>query len=175
MTGNGPCSRDELSDSCSYVLFALDDPDHARAPTYVCQAQCVALEGSPFWSGWCTECARACAAPGPGAVHELETGDCLDRPLTPCVEGLETSQVSLDATLTALLPQTSGAYSELHNTFLQIELENGCVKRFYVPIGVDPLARVTAVLGPALSDKRFACAQDLSCGQIQGPDTLATP
>lgn len=174
--GSGPCSLEEQPRECSYVLFARDDPEQARGPTHACQARCVVLESRPFWSGSCTECARACVLPAPeSVVHELDTIDCLQRPLTPCVVGLETTQVSLDATLTGLLPQASGAYSELHNTFLQIELHDGCVSRFYVPSGSDPLTRVLAVLGPALADKRFECAQDLSCGQIQGPDTLATP
>jgi hypothetical protein len=52
---------------------------------------------------------------------------------------------------------------------------DGCPSRFYVPGSSNPLERVSAVLGPALADKRFECAVDLSCGRIQGPDTLATP
>jgi hypothetical protein len=174
--GQIACDHGELYDQCSYFQFALDDPEEAREPKFVCQSQCVALEGSPFWSGWCTECARTCLPPiEDSVVVELDTSDCAQRASTPCSEGFETRQLNLDATLTNLLPRDSGAYSELrNNTALQVELEDGCPSRFYVSGGGNPLMRVTAVLQPALTGVRFECATDLSCGRIQGPDTLAT-
>ena len=54
-------------------------------------------------------------------------------------------------------------------------MQDGCATRFYVPGRSRGLARVIAVLDPALSGMRFECALELGCGSIQGPDTLATP
>jgi hypothetical protein len=175
--GQSACSLNDEPSPCSYFIFADDDPNGAGVPILACQSHCVAIEGDGFWSNSCVECGRdECVPPTPSSVvHELDVSDCEDRPLTPCVADHATKQRSLDATLAALLPRESDAFSDLHNVFLQVVVEDGCPSRFYVPGIGNPLERVSAVLGPALSDKRFECAVDLSCGLIQGPDTLATP
>ena len=175
--GQTACTLDDAPSPCSYFEFADDDPSHTGFATFACQSECVALEGDAFWNNWCVQCGGSDCAPPTAAsvVHELDVSDCEDRPSTPCVPDQDTHQLSFDATLSSLLPRESGAFSELHNTFLQVVVVDGCPSQFYVPGSSDPLARVSAVLGPALADKRFECAVNLSCGRIQGPDTLATP
>jgi hypothetical protein len=172
--GLAACSLDDEPSPCSYFVFAEDDPSQLGLATFACQSECVALEGDSFWTNSCVQCGGDDCAPPTAAsvVHELDVSDCEDRPSTPCVADQHTHQLTLDATLTALLPRESGAFSELHNAFLQVTIVDGCPSRFYVPGSSDPLERVSAVLGPALTGKRFECAVNLSCGRIQGPDTL---
>jgi hypothetical protein len=174
--GDRQCDPAELQDECSHFMFGPDDVEHEGAPTAVCRLRCAALDTSPFWAGPCPRCAYACEPPGDDSiVHELDTRDCLQRPLTPCAEGPETRQTSLDLTLSGLLRFSPGAFLELRNTALQIELANGCPTRFYVPVAEHSLTLLSADLVPVLAGLRLECASELGCSRIQGPDTLATP
>jgi hypothetical protein len=116
----------------------------------------------------CDRCTRACVPPSPESdVHELDTSDCLMRPLTACSGAFKTHQDAFDELLLQLVPEREGALSELDETKLQVEVEDGCVTRFYTPVA-SSLTQLAQALSPVLSTSRFACAQPLQCGRIVG-------
>jgi hypothetical protein len=172
--GRVGCDEHVLYDECTYFEFSPGDPSHQGSPTSVCRKECVVLETSPFWNGNCEPCARSCPPPQQGVfVHELKVSDCLQRPLTPCVVNFGTQQANLDATLGALIDREAG-WGTVRNGSVEIELEHGCVKRYYVS-GNAVIPTTNEPLDSALTGVRFACAEKLSCVHIQGSDTLATP
>jgi hypothetical protein len=114
-----------------------------------------------------------CVPPSGAAIYDVSTAECLAQAPEPCGEPAEgvTEQSHVQQLFEHRL-RDGGAldWSALRYDALLVELERGCVQRFYAASGkaLDEAAKFRK----QLQSIRLACFEPLSCVRIEGPSTL---